>query len=130
MNGAAGGWLAEEDRLAETTRHPVQAWIMSNPCFYLFAVLLLLLVLLPLFEDSDVGKLWFMVMNLLPLLSPWLQLYPRLRGALHTDSRLRGRLFMHHFPGSLGPYTILGQCPERHRPAGERVGHHRCAAPA
>lgn len=54
---------------------------MSNPCFYLFAVLLLLLILLPLFEDSDVGKLWFMVMNLLPLLAPWPQLYPRLREA-------------------------------------------------
>jgi hypothetical protein len=67
--------------LAETTRHPVQAWIMSNPCFYLFAVLLLLLILLPLFEDSDVGKLWFMVMNLLVLLAPWPQLYPRLREA-------------------------------------------------
>ena len=67
--------------MAETTRHPVQAWIMSKPCFYLFAVLLLLLILLPLFEDSDVGKLWFMVMNLLVLLAPWPQLYPRLREA-------------------------------------------------
>jgi hypothetical protein len=55
--------------LAEKTRHPVQAWIMSNPCCYLFAALLLLLLLLPMFQDSEEGKLWFTAMNLLVLVS-------------------------------------------------------------
>jgi hypothetical protein len=55
--------------MAEKTRHPVRAWIMSNPCFYLFAALLLLLILLPLFQDSEEGKLWFTAMNLPVLVS-------------------------------------------------------------
>ena len=55
--------------MAEKTRHPVQAWIMSNPCCYLFAALLLLLLLLPMFQDSEEGKLWFTAMNLLVLVS-------------------------------------------------------------
>jgi hypothetical protein len=33
--------------MADKTKHPVQAWIMSNPCFYLFMALLLLPILLP-----------------------------------------------------------------------------------
>jgi len=55
--------------LAEKTRHPVQAWIMSNPCCYLFMALLLLLILLPMFQDSEEGKLWFTAMNLPVLVS-------------------------------------------------------------
>jgi Ion channel len=55
--------------MAEKTRHPVWAWIMSNPCFYLFSALLLLLILLPLFQDSKEGKLWFTAMNLPVLVS-------------------------------------------------------------
>jgi hypothetical protein len=47
----------------------VQTWILSNPCFYLLAQLLLLLILLPVFENSDTGHRWFMVMNLLILIS-------------------------------------------------------------
>jgi hypothetical protein len=42
---------------------------MSNPCFYLFAALLLLLILLPMFQDSEAGKLWFTAMNLPVLVS-------------------------------------------------------------
>jgi hypothetical protein len=38
--------------MADMTEHPVWAWVMSNPCFYLFATLLLLLVLLPMFQNS------------------------------------------------------------------------------
>jgi hypothetical protein len=55
--------------MADKTRHPVQAWIMSNPCFYLFAALLLLLLLLPMFQDSEEGKLWFTAVNLPVLVS-------------------------------------------------------------
>jgi len=55
--------------LAEKTRHPLQAWIMSNPCCYLFMALLLLLILLPMFQDSEEGKLWFTAMNLPVLVS-------------------------------------------------------------
>jgi hypothetical protein len=42
---------------------------MSNPCFYLFAALLLLLILLPMFQNSEEGKLWFTAMNLPVLVS-------------------------------------------------------------
>jgi hypothetical protein len=42
---------------------------MSNPCFYLFAALLLLLILLPMFQNSEEGKLWFTAMNLPILVS-------------------------------------------------------------
>jgi Ion channel len=42
---------------------------MSNPCCYLFAALLLLLILLPMFQDSEEGKLWFTAMKLLVLVS-------------------------------------------------------------
>jgi Ion channel len=55
--------------MAPRTRHPVWTWIVSNPCFYLFAALLLLLLLLPLFQDSEQGKLWFTAMNLPVLIS-------------------------------------------------------------
>jgi hypothetical protein len=55
--------------MADKTGHPVWTWILSNPCFYLFAALLLLLILLPLFQDSDEGKLWFTAMNLPVLVS-------------------------------------------------------------
>jgi Ion channel len=55
--------------MVDKMRHPVRAWIMSNPCFYLFAALLLLLILLPLFQDSEEGKLWFTAMNLPVLVS-------------------------------------------------------------
>ena len=47
----------------------MRVWIMSNPCCYLFAALLLLLILLPMFQDSEEGKLWFTAMNLLVLVS-------------------------------------------------------------
>jgi hypothetical protein len=55
--------------MADKTRHPVWAWVMSNPCFYLFAALLLLLILLPMFQNSEEGKLWFTAMNLPVLVS-------------------------------------------------------------
>jgi Ion channel len=55
--------------MAHQTRHPVQALIMSNPCFYLFMALLLLLILLPMFQNSEEGKLWFTAMNLPVLVS-------------------------------------------------------------
>jgi hypothetical protein len=55
--------------MAYKTKHPVRAWIMSNPCFYLFAALLLLLMLLPMFQNSEEGKLWFTAMNLPILVS-------------------------------------------------------------
>jgi hypothetical protein len=55
--------------MTHQTRHLVQAWIMSNPCFYLFMALLLLLILLPLFQNSEEGKLWFTAMNLPVLVS-------------------------------------------------------------
>jgi Ion channel len=55
--------------MADKMRHPVWTWVMSNPCFYLFAALLLLLILLPLFQDSEGGKLWFTAMNLPVLVS-------------------------------------------------------------
>jgi hypothetical protein len=42
---------------------------MSNPCFYLFAALLLLIILLPMFQNSEEGKLWFAAMNLPVLVS-------------------------------------------------------------
>ena len=55
--------------MADQRKHTVWTWIMSNPCFYLFASLLLLLILLPMFQDSDEGKLWFTAMNLPVLVS-------------------------------------------------------------
>jgi Ion channel len=55
--------------MAIQPRHPVWTWIMSNPCFYLFAALLLLLILLPMFQNSEEGKLWFTAMNLPVLIS-------------------------------------------------------------
>jgi hypothetical protein len=55
--------------MAAKMRYPVLAWLMSNPCFYLFAALLLLLILLPAFEHSQQGKLWFTAMNLPVLVS-------------------------------------------------------------
>jgi Ion channel len=55
--------------MMEKTRHPVSAWIMSNPCFYLFAAILLLLILLPMFQNSEEGKLWWTAMNLPVLVS-------------------------------------------------------------
>jgi len=55
--------------MAHKTGYPVWTWIMSNPCFYLFAALLLLLILLPMFQNSEEGKLWFTAMNLPVLVS-------------------------------------------------------------
>jgi Ion channel len=55
--------------MAHKTRYPVRAWIMTNPCFYLFVALLLLLILLPMFQDSEEGKLWFTATNLPILVS-------------------------------------------------------------
>jgi Ion channel len=55
--------------MADKTGHLVWAWVMSNPCFYLFATLLLLLILLPMFQNSEEGKLWFTAMNLPVLVS-------------------------------------------------------------
>ena len=55
--------------MGHKTGHLVWTRIMSNPCFYLFAALLLLLILLPMFQNSDEGKLWFTAMNLPVLFS-------------------------------------------------------------
>jgi hypothetical protein len=55
--------------MADKTGHPVWTWVMSNPCFYLFAALLLLFILLPMFQNSEEGKLWFTAMNLPVLVS-------------------------------------------------------------
>jgi Ion channel len=55
--------------MVEKPGYTVHAWIMSNPCFYLFAALLLLLILLPMFQNSEEGKLWFTAMNLPVLVS-------------------------------------------------------------
>jgi hypothetical protein len=90
----------------------VQARIMSNPCFYLFAGLLLLLILLPLFEDSDVGKLWFMVMNLLVLVSSGVVLG---RGRVFWDTLLLagaafGLLVAFHVTGGSGYLAWSWRC--------------------
>jgi Ion channel len=55
--------------MADKMGHPLWAWVMSNPCFYLFAALLLLLIMLPMFQNSEEGKLWFTAMNLPVLVS-------------------------------------------------------------
>jgi hypothetical protein len=62
--------------MADQTRYPVRAWIMSNPCFYLFAALLLLIILLPMFQNLEEGKLWFTAMNLPVLVSSVVTLGP------------------------------------------------------
>jgi hypothetical protein len=62
--------------MADKTAHPVWAWVMSNPCFYLFAALLLLLILLPMFQHSEEGKLWFIAVTLLVLVSSVVTLGP------------------------------------------------------
>jgi len=49
--------------------HPIRAGILSHRCFYLFLVLILLIVLLPLFDHSEAGQLWFATANLLVLVA-------------------------------------------------------------
>jgi hypothetical protein len=57
------------DRMADKRRDPMRAWIMSNPCFYLFAAPFPLLILLSAFDNSAEEKLWFTAINL-PVLVP------------------------------------------------------------
>ncbi len=42
-------------------RSEMRAWMRSHHCFFLFSGLLLLLVLLPMFENSGQGKLLFLL---------------------------------------------------------------------
>jgi hypothetical protein len=91
--------------MAHKTRHPVQEWIIANPCFYLFAALLLLLILLPMFQDSEEGKLWWTAMNLPVLVSSVVAL-GRARfvfwGALLLAGSAFGLLVASHFEGGSG----------------------------
>jgi Ion channel len=78
--------------MVEKTRHSLHAWIMSNPCFYLFATLLLLLILLPLFQNTEEGKLWWTAMNLPVLVSSVVTL-GRLRVGFRVALPLAGLAF-------------------------------------
>jgi hypothetical protein len=89
------------DHMLEKPSNPLQAWIMSNPCFYLFAALLLLLILLPMFQNSEAGKLWFTAMNL-PVLVSALVALGRSRSfwvALLLACPTFGLLVLSHFAG-------------------------------
>jgi hypothetical protein len=55
--------------MADKMGHMAWAWVMSNPCCYLFAALLLLVILLPMFRNLEEGKLWCTAMNLPVLVS-------------------------------------------------------------
>src|SRR5262245_64085708 len=55
--------------MAGKRAHPVWAWVMVNPCFCLFAALLLLLNLLPMCQHSEECKLWFIAATLFVLVS-------------------------------------------------------------
>ena len=55
--------------IVDEMTHRLWAWMLSHRCFYLFSAVVLLLVLLPLFENSDQGKLLFTTMNLVVLVT-------------------------------------------------------------
>jgi hypothetical protein len=55
--------------MADRPPHPIGAGILSHRCFYLFLALILLIVLLPTFDHSEVGQLWFSTANLLILVA-------------------------------------------------------------
>jgi Ion channel len=55
--------------MADQPSQPMRAWITHHPCFYLFLVLIMLILLLPAFDHSAAGQLWFSTANLLVLVT-------------------------------------------------------------
>jgi hypothetical protein len=55
--------------MADRPSQPMRAWIPHLSCFYLFLVLILLIVLLPAFDHSQAGQLWFSATSLLVLVT-------------------------------------------------------------
>lgn len=48
---------------------PMRAWLPHHRCFYLFLVLIMLIVLLPAFDRSELGQVWFSIVSLLVLVA-------------------------------------------------------------
>ena len=55
--------------MADGRSQPRRWSIPPHQCFYLFLVLVLLIVLLPVFDRSKVGQQWFSIVNLLVLVT-------------------------------------------------------------
>ena len=55
--------------MADRPALPMRAWSPHHRCSYLFLVLILLLVLLPVFDHSQEGQLWFSIVSLLVLVA-------------------------------------------------------------
>jgi hypothetical protein len=55
--------------MADRPSQPMPAWMPHLRCFYLFLVLILLILLLPAFDHSEAGQLWFSAASLLVLVT-------------------------------------------------------------
>ena len=55
--------------MADRSPKPMRVWIPHHRCVYLFLVLIMLIVLLPAFDRSTGGQLWFAIVSLLVLVS-------------------------------------------------------------
>jgi hypothetical protein len=53
--------------MAHRPVQPIRAWMPHLSCFYLFLALILLILLLPAFDHSATGQLWFSAASLLVL---------------------------------------------------------------
>ena len=60
--------------MADWPSQSMRAWIPHHHCFYLFLVLIMLIVLLPVFDRSTRGEVWFSIVNLLVLVTSLLAL--------------------------------------------------------